>query len=114
MPRETRLLGYGIGSRGTRQVAVGPDGQPQMDPETGQPVMIDITELIMQDQRSGDILILPLTPEGVEVVKQAIPAPARQRKGPAKTPAANPAQPHRIHPVPRLIKPTPGSVTQKV
>lgn len=72
MPKETRLLGYGIGSRGTRQIAIGPDGQPEIDEATGQPKMNMITELLMQDARTGDILILPLTEEGVEVLLKAL------------------------------------------
>jgi hypothetical protein len=76
MPRETRLLGYGLASRGTRQVKIDPNGQPEIDPATGQPVMVDITELLLVCQRTGDTYILPLTEEGVDLMKRALtPSP---------------------------------------
>lgn len=70
MPKEERLLGYGVGSKMTQQQGMTPEG-PAFD-EQGMPVMIPVLELILIDQMSGDIVIIPLTPEGVEAVKRAI------------------------------------------
>jgi len=71
MPREIRLMGYGVASRMTQQPKIGPNGVPEQD-DLGLPVMIPILELVFIDQRNGDVVILPLTEEGVQAVKNAI------------------------------------------
>ena len=71
MPREIRLMGYGVASRMTQQPKIGPDGLVEQD-EMGIPMMISILELVFIDQRNGDVVILPLTEEGVAAVKKAI------------------------------------------
>jgi hypothetical protein len=59
----------------TQQAQIGPDGQ-QVKDDFGLPQMIPILELIFIDQMKGDIIVVPLTPEGVEAVKHAInPSP---------------------------------------
>lgn len=70
MPRETRLLGYGVGSKMVKQQAMTPTG-PATD-EMGMPILINVLELIFIDQHNGDIIVVPLTPEGVEAVKGAM------------------------------------------
>lgn len=70
MPRETRLLGYGVGSRMTQQPKMTPAG-PEVD-EHGFPVLVQVLELILVDQQTGDVVILPLTEEGVQAVKNAL------------------------------------------
>lgn len=70
MPRETRLLGYGVGSRMTQQPKMTPAG-PEVD-ENGFPVLVQVLELILVDQQTGDVVILPLTEEGVQAVKNAL------------------------------------------
>lgn len=71
MPREQRLLGYAVGSRMTQQQAVNQQGQGEVD-DNGMPVMTQILELILIDQQFGDVVIIPLTREGVENVKKAL------------------------------------------
>lgn len=54
---------------------IGPDGQ-QVKDEFDLPRMQPILELIFIDQMKGDVIVIPLTPDGVEAVKNAInPSP---------------------------------------
>jgi hypothetical protein len=75
MPTETRLHGFGVGSRKTSQQEVGPDGIPITD-DNGLPKMMPVIELIFFEQKTGDTYILPLPPAGVEAVQNALnPSP---------------------------------------
>lgn len=71
MPRETRLLGYGVGSRMTQQPKMQPDGQPEVD-EHGVMILQPVLELMFVDQLTGDMIILPLAEEGVTAVQRAL------------------------------------------
>lgn len=71
MPKEQRLMGYSVGSRMTQQQSVNQQGQGEVD-ENGTPVMVQILELAFVDHQVGDIVIVPLTREGVENVKRAL------------------------------------------
>jgi hypothetical protein len=84
VPRETRLLGFGVASRMTVQPLHGPGG-PQYN-EDGSPVMINVLELMFIDQQTGEIFILPLTDEGIAATQKAlnpssliVPAPGSVR-----------------------------------
>lgn len=70
MPKEIRLLGYGVGSRMTQQPVMGPAG-PEVN-DDGFPVMQQVLELIFVCQMTGDTIILPLTEAGIEAVKNAM------------------------------------------
>jgi hypothetical protein len=54
----------------TQQPKMGPAG-PEVD-ENGFPVIVPVLELILVDQQTGDVVVLPLTEEGVEAVKKAL------------------------------------------
>lgn len=69
--RETRLLGYGVASRQTRQPGFSSDGSPILD-DKGNPAIIDVLELVLINQQDGQLYILPLTEEGVQVIEKAL------------------------------------------
>jgi hypothetical protein len=54
----------------TQQPVMGPAG-PETD-ENGFPIMMQVLELILVDQQNGDLVILPLTEDGVQAVKNAL------------------------------------------
>lgn len=71
MPLETRLHGFGVGSRMTSGPEIGPGGVPVTD-DSGLPMMQPVLELIFFDQKTGNTFILPLPPAGIEAVQKAL------------------------------------------